>query len=36
MVKTSPSYAGVVGSTPGGEAKISHALDQKHKTEAIL
>ena len=39
MVKTSPSNAGGVGSSPGQGAKIPHALQPekpKYKTEAIL
>ena len=31
MVKTSPSNAWGVGSTPGQEAKISHALGPKNQ-----
>ena len=31
MVKTSPSSVGVVGSIPGKEAKIPHALGPKHQ-----
>ena len=39
VVKTSPSNAGGVGSTPGQGAQIPHASmakTKKHKTEAIL
>ena len=37
MVKTSPSYAGVVGLIPGQGAKIPFASkNPKHKTDAML
>ena len=36
VIKTSPSNAGGVGSTPGQGTKIPHSLGPKHKTEAVL